>query len=256
LPDRFPKILVQFWVWLHLRFARKIIAVSETVRSQLPKHEKIIVVPNELPVEERHPFFPETAPLKDSYTFLYLSNYMTGKGQNFALQAFASIHDKLPKWSMRFVGSDMGLSKNRRYKEALSALASSLSISNKVTWQGYTEDVEREYKNADIILNFSESESFSITCVEALYFGRPLIATNSGGPAEIIDHEQTGILVPNRSVEEMAKAMLLLATDGNLRCRLANLGRFIVKEKFSVENTSHKLMTVYEEVLAQKVSTP
>jgi glycosyltransferase involved in cell wall biosynthesis len=181
---------------------------------------------------------------------------MTGKGQNFALQAFASIHDKLPKWSMRFVGSDMWLSKNRRYKEALSALASSLSISNKVTWQGYTEDVEREYKNADIILNFSESESFSITCVEALYFGRPLIATNSGGPAEIIDHEQTGILVPNRSVEEMAKAMLLLATDGNLRCRLANLGRFIVKEKFSVENTSHKLMTVYEEVLAQKVSTP
>jgi glycosyltransferase involved in cell wall biosynthesis len=249
LPDRFPRLLVRFWCWLHIRYASKIIAVSEKVKSQLPKHPKVVVIPNELPVEERHPYVPETATSKGSYTFLYLSNYINGKGQNFALQAFANVHQRLPNWTLRFVGSDMGLSKNKAYKESLVYLVETLGIGHKVSWHGYVEDVEREYKNADIVLNFSESESFSITCVEALYFGRPLIATDCGGPAEIIDHDITGLLVANRSVEKMANAMLRLATDANLRCKLANQGRIGVSEKFSIEKTSLKLKSVYEEVL-------
>ena len=146
----------------------------------------------------------------------------------------------------------MGLAKNRAYKQSLEALAASLGIANKVSWNGFAEDVEWEYKQADIVLNFSESESFSITCVEALYFGRPLIATDCGGPAEIIDHMQTGILVPNRLVSGMAEAMLQLATDGQLRSRLANHAREVIREKFSIEKTSYRLKAVYDEVLAKK----
>ena len=246
LPNRFPALLLKFWLTLHFRFASKIVVVSEKVKQQLPDHSKIIVIHNELPVEERYPGTLASSLSRGFYTFLYLSNFMQGKGQPFALEAFSKIHNKLPNWRLRFVGGDMGLSKNKKYRDRLTSMAKELGVDRKLEWKEFTTDVELEYKQADIVLNFSESESFSIACLEAMYFGRPLIATDCGGPSEIIDHLETGILVPNRGVDAMANAMLDLATDNILRDRIANRAPIVVKQKFSVENTSHRLKEIYE----------
>jgi glycosyltransferase involved in cell wall biosynthesis len=182
--------------------------------------------------------------------FLYLSNFMKGKGQNFALIAFAKIHHNLPLWKLRFVGGDMGLEKNREYLLNLKQEASHLKISEKIEWVGFAEDVEKEYKQADIVLNFSESESFSITCLEASYFGRPLIATDCGGPAEIIRPEETGLLVPNRKPEEMAIAMLQLALNEVNRERMGLKAREVVTEKFNFQNTTMKLQRLYQAAIS------
>ena len=245
LPDRFPTSLLRIWMNLHFRFASSIVVVSEKVKEQLPSHPKIVVIHNELPIEERH----ANAGLKhenEARHFLYLSNFIPGKGQHFALEAFSRIHNLIPNWRLRFVGGDMGLEKNRKYRLGLVELAKSLDILQKIEWNDFVEDVEFEYKEADIVLNFSESESFSITCLEALFFGRPLIATACGGPAEIIDHLATGILVSNRNVEEMGKAMLKLVEDESLRSQLATAAKSTVREKFSVQNTSLRLKAIYE----------
>jgi len=76
LPDRFPALLLKFWLMLHFRFASKIVTVSESVRRQLPNHPKVVVIYNELPVEERYPDSPNDQIEKTSYSFLYLSNFM------------------------------------------------------------------------------------------------------------------------------------------------------------------------------------
>lgn len=251
LPDKFPKLLFNFWLKLHLRYAREVITVSHAVMKQLPQHGNLTVIHNELPVEERYPERVEPDPNKTVYTFLYLSNFMVGKGQNFAIEAFAKIHDGLPNWKLRFVGGDMGLVKNELYRIALQKRAVELGIFEKTEWSGFTEEVEREYKMADITLNFSESESFSITCLEALYFGRPVIATDCGGPAEIIEHDRTGLLVENRNIELMAEAMRLLATDHVLRKKMGNDARHSVRSNFGIEKTSYKMRKQYKAILNQ-----
>jgi len=248
LPNRFPIPLLKFWIKLHIRFADRIVVVSEMVKHQLPIHPKIVVIHDPLPLEDRYPNFT-TGLAKKSCTFLYLSNYIQGKGHQFALQAFANIHATLPNWKLRFAGGDMGLEKNKKYKERLKDMARELGIDHKIEWMDFTEEVEWELKQADIILNYSESESFSITCLEALYFGRPLIASDCGGPSEIVDHMDTGVLVPNRDVQAMAKAMILLASDAGMRNSLAAKARVVVKERFSVEKTSLKLKEVYDRIL-------
>ncbi len=249
LPDKFPKILFDFWWKLHLRNASKIIVVSHAVMKQLPHHSKITVIHNELPVEERYPELIEPERNRAAFTFLYLSNFMTGKGQNFALEAFAKIHRTLPNWKLRFVGGDMGLIKNQAYRKSLQKRAMELGIFEKTEWIGFTEAVDREYKQSDIMLNFSESESFSITCLESLYFGCPVIATDCGGPAEIIEQNKTGYLVGNKNVEEMSQAMLLLAKDEGLRLQMGVEAMLSVRKKFSIENTSYKMRSVYELIL-------
>ena len=76
-----------------------------------------------------------------------------------------------------------------------------------VEWHAFAEKISEEYLDAAIVLNFSESESFSLTCLEAMFYGRPVIATRSGGPSEIIDHNESGILVDVKDVDAMANAM-------------------------------------------------
>jgi L-malate glycosyltransferase len=251
LPTKFPKVLFDFWLKLHLRYAKKIITVSHAVMKQLPNHPKITVIHNELPVEERYPEKIEPKTNKSTLTFLYLSNFMVGKGQNFALEAFAEIHKELPNWKLRFVGGDMGLMKNAAFRKVLKKRAKELGIFEKTEWIGFTEEVEREYKEADIVLNFSESESFSITCLEALYFGRPVIATDCGGPAEIIEQNKTGMLVENRNVEAMTKAMQMLAKNDVLRIGMGRDARLSVRNKFSIENTSYRMRKEYRAILNQ-----
>jgi glycosyltransferase involved in cell wall biosynthesis len=252
LPDRFPKFLFSFWLKLHLRYASKIIVVSDAVKKQLPHHNKITVIHNELPVEERYPDKIDFRKHSSHFTFLYLSNFIEGKGQNFALESFALVHSDLPDWKLRLVGGDMGLLKNKSYRKQLELIAKELGIFEKTEWGGFTEEVELEYKRADITLNFSESESFSITCLEALFFGCPVIATDCGGPAEIIDHEETGLLVQNRNIEVMASAMMRLATDIELRNKMSKNAKERVSKKFSVDKTSYKIKEIYDWVLTLK----
>lgn len=248
LPGGFPRFLFDFWFRLHRHFASRIVVVSQHLKAQLPVNSKVEYIPNELPIDEVYPAASGEAE-KQSYTFLYLGNYIPGKGQDFALESFARIAPMLPLWRLRFIGGDMGLKKNKVYKQKLIQRAIALGIHDRIEWGDFARDTEVEYKKADIILNFSESESFSITCLEALFWGRPLIATDCGGPAEIVDHNETGLLVNNRDVDAMTKAMYRLAADKQLRIDLSCRGRIVSRDRFSLEKTSMQMLRVYRDVL-------
>lgn len=248
LPNRFPKPLYLFWVRIHLFFSENIIAVSNYLADSLPKSSKIHTIYNELPIElTQDPIFK---PVHRERVFLYLSNYIQGKGQDYAIKAFASASDHLQEWKLRFVGGDMGLEKNLVYKRKLLSLSKELGVENKIEWQGFTNDVETEYKQAEIVLNFSESESFSLTCLEAIYFGTPVIATKSGGPAEIIVHGKSGYLVENKDIQGMSDAMKVLAKNDKLRREVNLLGPSLMEEKFNPQRTSKRLSDLYKHVLS------
>jgi len=243
LPSKFPRLLVNFWWATQKQFADSIIAVSETVRKELPFTEKVITIGNELPADRVE--YKES----NSTLILYPANYIQGKGHESALRCFAAIHKNYPEWKLRFVGSDMGLEKNRQFKRALKQEAIKLGIDDKIEWGSFASNILQEYLNATIVLNFSESESFSLTCLEAMYYGRPVIATRSGGPSEIIDHDETGILVELQDVEGMAKAMEYLITNPEGRDQMARKAYQRVRERFCYDNTIGKLKEVYDSVL-------
>ncbi len=246
LPSKFPKPLVLFWCALHQRYAYSTIAVSNAVAKELPYTKNVVVIGNELP-EENNSFISSS-----SFTMLYPANYIQGKGQEFALQSFAIIHQKHLQWKLKFVGGDMGLQKNKDFKENLMELAHNLNIEDRVACHNFSEKISEEYTHANIVLNFSESESFSMTCLEAMFYGRPVIATRSGGPSEIIDQNVTGILVDVKDVTAMADAMDYLISHPDERETMAKRAYESVRQKFSYDNTIGKLGEVYKRVLEER----
>lgn len=243
LPSRFPKPLVAFWCGLHDRFASAVIAVSEAVLRELPIKNNVTVIGNEVPAENIL-FTPS-----DSNYILYPANYIRGKGQELALESFAIIHEKHPRWKLKFVGGDMGLQKNKEFKADLIKQASRLHLENQIEWNDFAAKISDEYLSASIILNFSASESFSMTCLEGMFYGRPVIATRSGGPAEIIDQNQSGILVDLEDVSGMAAAIDYLISHPDKRNAMAQKAYKRVREKFSYENTIGKLEKIYRSAL-------
>jgi len=99
------------------------------------------------------------------------------------------------------------------------------------------------------VLNFSEAESFSLTCLDALYYGVPLIASDCGGPAELFETGKSGILVPNRDVAAMADAIVALAADADLRQRFSKASRIFVRQKFAPAHTYQLLEACYRALL-------
>ena len=246
LPDKFPRLLFRLWLWLHFRFAKRVIAVSYFLANRLPANRKLTMIYDKLPVE----MVPSIRQKSDSTrTLLYISNTIPGKGLEYAVDVFAKLSKEFPDWRLRFVGGDMGLPKNREYKEMLQTKCREVGIASKTEWCEFTDDVASEYVAADIALNFSDSESFSLTTVEALFFGCPIVATACGGPAEIVDHGRTGFLVPVGDLRLMVSSLRQLMTDDILRARFSEEGRKSVRRKFGHENTTSKLRDVYKCVL-------
>ena len=240
MPERFPGALFRFWLNLHLRYACKVVVVSKALKKQLPDHEKIVVA------HDGYPFIENSAiDTPNNHTFLYLSNIIPGKGQDHALRAFINIHKQLPEWKLKFVGSDMGLSKNKGYQLNLKKIAEIAGVGDRVEWNGFAEDVSSQYRTADIVLNFSESESFSKATLEALSCGRPIVVTDCGGPAEIVRDKVTGFLVPNKNTNAMEHAMIELATNPSLRKTMGEAAEADMRSRFDVKQTAKKLEEVY-----------
>jgi len=252
LPQSLPQPLARTWRWLAERLADRTVCVSQAVGRYFTGAANARVVYDPLPGTER--YLVPTHPLRPDGTveLLYLSNYIQGKGQDLALAAFGPAYARDARLRLRFVGGDMGLARNREFRQRLEAAAQQAGLAEVVHFDGFAADVEMAIKAADIVLNFSESESFSLTCLDALYYGTALIASDCGGPAELFEHGQSGLLVPNRDVPAMLAAIKQLAVDAGLRTHFAAAGRAFVRQKFAPANTYEALGRLYCEVLADK----
>lgn len=245
LKNSFPSIFFESWMFLGKIFSHQIIAVSNAVWFQV-NHNKTEMIYDRIPMTQDLPelnFLDNTGKFK----MLYLANFTFGKGQQHALEVMKILvkqkgYDDI---SLTFAGDDFNNPSNIHFKKELISKSIDYGLESKVQFKNFIRNVEQEMKSHDVVLNFSESESFSFTCVESLFYGVPLIATNSGGPAELFEHAISGYLVEKKDYLAMVSHILTLKRDVGLRKKISKDGKKYVKQKFSFENTSLKLKQIY-----------
>ena len=254
LPQALPQLFARPWRWLAEHVAQQVLCVSEAVRRYFtPGGSQVLIVYDPLPARgEQQPQYAVTTNEQRPISLLYLSNYIRGKGQNFALEAFRLAYARNANLRLHFVGGDMDMAKNQGFRNELEDITQAAGLAGVVYFNGFAADTEATMKAHDIVLNFSEAESFSLTCLDALYYGVPLIATDCGGPAELFETGRSGLLVPNRDVPAMADAMLTLATDTTLRQQFSAASRLFVRQKFAPSHTFELLADCYRRVMAGK----
>lgn len=229
------------------KYADHIVCVSNAVRKSFSKSPQALTIYNPL---AKHQAGNSLQTTDEVFNMLYLANYTAGKGHEYAIKAFAKASSALDQSVLRIVGGDLGNPKNEIYKKELIRLSEELKIKDKIEFLDRSDNVEKEYAWASVFLNFSESESFSRTCVEAMQEGVPVIASRCGGPEELIVNEKTGLLVENRDIDDMANAILALYKDPKFRKDLGVAGMKEISALLSPENTILKMKGVYASCIA------
>jgi glycosyltransferase involved in cell wall biosynthesis len=115
---------------------------------------------------------------------------------------------------------------------------------------GYRSNVEEFYAAMDIVVHSSVfPEPFGMVVPEAMAARRPVIASDAGGPRDIIENGVNGILVPPGDVTALADAVTKLAADEGLRKRLGEAGSRNAS-RFSVAASANRVAEVYSTVLS------
>jgi glycosyltransferase involved in cell wall biosynthesis len=223
-------------------FADHIICVSAAVQRDIgnPKQSQVVYTTF---VNERLPAWDG---LRDpgKIDILYLGNYMQGKGQQWAVYALAKVLRDYPHTHLTFAGGSNN-SAHEGFKNWLKSLADELDIDSSISFNDPTDKVEKEMKNSDVILNLSESESFSMVCLEAISYGVPLVASDCGGPAEITDNGRQALLVANKDAEAAAEALISIIKDPETARRRAADAKVFARGKFNPGQAKSILENIY-----------
>jgi glycosyltransferase involved in cell wall biosynthesis len=126
-----------------------------------------------------------------------------------------------------------------------------LGLAQDVIVTGFRSDVDRALAAFDVYALTSRSEGFSISLIEAMASGLPVVSTRCGGPEHIVDDGVTGLLVENESVEGIADAIERMRADPAARKRLGDAARRVVREKYLIEAQIKQYERVYRECLAR-----
>ena len=146
------------------------------------------------------------------------------KGQDRLLKAQAILHERGHSMNLLIVGGDAyGLSPD--YAHSLPSLVESLGLTRAVTMTGHVPDASPYIDHMDILVNASDPEPFGIVLLEGMARGVPVVAVNSGGPAEFIEHGVTGILAKSGEPKDLADALEPLLGTPGIRQPLADAAK-------------------------------
>lgn len=162
--------------------------------------------------------FPPSDPRPWKWRLAYVGRVEPRKGVATALRALAALP---PNAKLRIAGAG-----EPHHERELRALADELGVADRVKWLGAVDDPAVVYAKADAVLFCVEwAEPFGLVPVEAMAVGRPVIATGTGGSAEVVRDGENALLVPPGDADATAAAVLRLAQDPALRERLRAAGR-------------------------------
>lgn len=118
---------------------------------------------------------------------------------------------------------------------------------------GPSDDVAGEYARASIAVLPSYREGLPKALLEAAASGLPMVSTDVPGCREICRHEETGLLVPVRTVEPLADALQRMATNPDLRRRLGANARRTVERDFAEPIVVEQTLDLYQRLLDETV---
>lgn len=181
--------------------------------------------------------------------FVCVARFAPQKAHDVLLRAFARALGErpsdVPPLRLLLVGGDPfgdGVEKAR-------ALADELELGSSVVFAGIRRDVPELLALSDVFVMSSLWEGLGLVFLEAMATELPVLATRVSAVPEVVRDGETGWLVEPADVPELARAMLGLAADADLRRRYGQAGRARVLEHFGIDRMVDETLAVYERIV-------
>jgi glycosyltransferase involved in cell wall biosynthesis len=239
----------------------KIIAVSCAVRDKMVSEgipsPKIEVIYNGVDAEywgvgnRSMKFREELGISRDDFVITSVARFSEEKGHVFLLEAIKH-YKKLASSNPANIGKNVKfvLVGDGELFDRTRKLAGMLGVSDITVFTGYRSDLKKILLDSDLFVSHSKSEALGISILEALACGLPVVATNAGGPAEIINNTtRCGILTDYGDAERFATAIIKLIADKRLYVTFKNNSIKFVRSKFNLDKTAQETYNLYKSCL-------
>lgn len=165
------------------------------------------------------------------------------KNHVFLIKAMKHVIGKFPKAVLLIVGDGP-------IHSELKSLVKHYMLDKNVRFLGTRTDVPEIMSVIDVFVLCSKSEGLSVTLLEAMAAGKPVVATSVGGNPELIEHDINGLLVESDDEEELSKALIELLTDKSKSLKLGEAAKKKIVENFTLNNMVRKYEKIYETCLS------
>lgn len=238
------------------RRARLVVAASRPLAEQVKRAwrlgaGKIRLVP--LPMDT-DVFLPRTGTVLDDGTILYVGRISLLKGVDTLIEALPAIREACPGARLRLVGKEdpwpgggRSTADELRRRLGDAGVPESVVEFRKPVARSALPDV---YQAAAVCVIPSPAGSSGYTCLEAMASGCAVVATGFGPGHVYLTHERDGLLVPPRSPQALASAVVRLLANPGLRRQLADVGRKAVRERFGSAVIGAETALAYRSLLA------
>ncbi len=169
------------------------------------------------------------------------------KGQKLFVDAAELVLKKVPGACFKIAGA--AYQGEEYLTDDLKTYIAEKGLTERISLLGQVNDMDGFYSNLDVfVLPSIQPEPFGLVVLEAMEWAVPVVATNHGGPAEILSHGKDGYLVSYESPEEMADCIVKLLTDDACRMEIGSSGKKRKREAFSLQNTVSGIEEILEKL--------
>ncbi|MFH0804141.1 MAG: glycosyltransferase [Candidatus Zambryskibacteria bacterium] len=197
-----------------LRYSDRVRAVSERVgKSISPFSKSIDILPIKMEIEERN---YESVKKPFPFTLLMVCRLEKEKNIETVFRAVKTVKNK-----------DIGLCivGDGSQKNNLENVAKNMGISEKIIFAGWQNNLAPYYKMADIFVSASLYEGYGISIMEAAYFGKPLILSETGIAGDIFKENESAFVCDAKDSACFAKNILEIYKDKDLAQKMGQLAK-------------------------------
>jgi glycosyltransferase involved in cell wall biosynthesis len=246
-----PKFIVKIYGLLGHLLSDKIV-VNSKYTAGLFKHtlayRKMQVIPIGIePVEQASQAMNEQKPTKLISIF---GRVMHLKGHHILIEALSLLKQEAFDFKLHIYGHYQD---DDPYYLSLLDQVKTHGLFTRVEFFGFTRDISTAYRNSSIVVTSSvEAETFGRTVVEAMAHVKPIIATNVGAHAEIVESGVSGKIVDPNDPAALSYAIKELLADDKLAKQIGHNGYKRYTENFTMDIYCYKLENLYSELLSSK----
>lgn len=180
---------------------------------------------------------------------LYFSNMMTEKGVWTLVDACSVLHDKGIKFECHFVGRWMDITEST-FRNCIKTYG----LQDCVFSHGAKYGTEKEpfFANADIMVlpTYYRNECFPLVLLEGMMHGLACISTNEGGIPDIIDNNETGLIVEKQDAQALADAIEWMINHPEERKRMGEKGREKFLKEYTIERFEERFVETISHFMA------
>lgn len=170
------------------------------------------------------------------------------KGHKVFIEAAEKVLEQFPDCKLFIIGGPA--EKHKSYESELKSFVCEKGLEKNLVFTGHRRDVTQVMGILDVIVHASiEPDPYPNVVIEGMFVGKPIIATNIGGPPEMIENYKTGILIPPKDPAVLAEKICYLLRNPDLRLSIGEAAKKVASGRNSIKNHVRQIEEIYEKVL-------